>query len=469
MPTRNLTPDEIKAWKPFELPQDGLDPVTRARQRMEANNQWAPWQLIGRRMSIGCTALEITQRCNLDCSYCYLSESSEALKDIPLEEVFRRIDLIHAHYGDRADVQVTGGDPTLRKRDELVQIIRYIRSKNMQSSLFTNGIKATRDLLEELCEAGLEDIAFHVDLTQERKGYKTEMELNEVRLEYIERARGLPLSVFFNTTVYKDNFHEVPDLIKFFTQHHDVVRLAAFQVGADTGRGTERERIAISPATVQAQIEAGAGTKLEFGASSAGHQDCNRYAFGLVINGRVYDFFNDPAFVHQMLMETAHLRFDRRSKSRAVGALVDFLVKNPRLLFGFVGRLGKIGWQARRDLIASGFKVGKLSFHIHNFMDASALDEERCEACSFMVMTPEGPMSMCVHNAKRDDYLLVPAQVKKEQSIMFWNPATGEFQKEKPNNIAVELTRKNARGRAKDQVQGGKHQEANTETLAEEE
>ncbi|MGZ5431162.1 MAG: hypothetical protein ACXWEX_07135, partial [Thermoanaerobaculia bacterium] len=36
-----------------------------------------PTQAIGRRYTIGCVAVEITQRCNLDCTLCYLSESSE--------------------------------------------------------------------------------------------------------------------------------------------------------------------------------------------------------------------------------------------------------------------------------------------------------------------------------------------------------------------------------------------------------
>jgi MoaA/NifB/PqqE/SkfB family radical SAM enzyme len=80
------------------------------------------------------------------------------------------MDMIFDHYGAGTDIQVTGGDPTLRKRDELLAIVRYIKTKGMRASLFTNGIKATRGLLEYLCEAGLEDIAFHVDLTQERKG-----------------------------------------------------------------------------------------------------------------------------------------------------------------------------------------------------------------------------------------------------------------------------------------------------------
>src|SRR5918996_3653269 len=123
MPTHesaHLTAEEIQAWRPYGLPADGLTPLERGRHRMEKTGQWAPWQALGRRMAIGCVALEITQRCNLDCTYCYLSESSEALKDIPLQELFRRVDMIFEHYGADTDIQVTGGDPTLRARDELL-------------------------------------------------------------------------------------------------------------------------------------------------------------------------------------------------------------------------------------------------------------------------------------------------------------------------------------------------------------
>ena len=41
-------------------------------------------------------------------------------------------------------------------------------------------------------------------------------------------------------------------------------------------------------------------------------------------------------------------------------------------------------------------------------MDAGALDDERVEACSFMLMTAEGPLSMCQHNAARDEHILKP-------------------------------------------------------------
>lgn len=51
----------------------------------------------GRRWPVACVSLEITQRCNLDCRLCYLSDSSESVHDFPLQEIFWRIDLIVAH------------------------------------------------------------------------------------------------------------------------------------------------------------------------------------------------------------------------------------------------------------------------------------------------------------------------------------------------------------------------------------
>ena len=146
---------------------------------MRATGQWGERQAAGRRWSIGCVSLEITQRCNLDCTLCYLSESAEAIRDLPLDEVFRRVDVIAAQYGPNTDVQISGGDPTLRDKGELSEIVRYIRAKGLRASLFTNGILLTRDWLKKLATDGLNDVAFHVDVTQERKGFTTEFQLNQ--------------------------------------------------------------------------------------------------------------------------------------------------------------------------------------------------------------------------------------------------------------------------------------------------
>ena len=87
---------QIAASTPQRFEENRDCALERARARVEAAGQWSESQHLGRRWPVGCVALEITQRCNLDCDLCYLSESSQALKDLPLEEVYRRIAMIRA-------------------------------------------------------------------------------------------------------------------------------------------------------------------------------------------------------------------------------------------------------------------------------------------------------------------------------------------------------------------------------------
>lgn len=452
-----MTPAEIRRREPAPLAGAGT-PLAHARERMRAAGQWHPWQAIGRRYAIGCVALEITQRCNLDCTLCYLSESAEALHDLPLEEVFRRIDSIRAHYGPGTDVQVTGGDPTLRRRDELVAIVRRIVARGMRASLFTNGIRASRELLAELAAAGLTDVAFHVDLTQQRAGFDSEEALNEVRREYVERARGLPLAVIFNTTVFDGNVREVPALARFFVRHCDVVRFCSFQLQAATGRGTlgARDAALVTAESIGELIAEGAGAPVGFGRLSAGHPACNRYAFTLVVNGRVYDPFADRAFMEAALAATGDLAFDRTDRRRALATLGAWLARHPRALARFLPWAAGHAWRLRRDLLAARGRVGKLSFFIHNFMDACHLERDRIDACAFMVATRDGPLSMCLHNAQRDAHLLRPIELRRAARVRFWNPATGELSDAPPARIEVHPTRKTARGRTRQALEAAR-------------
>ena len=99
------------------------DMLANTRERM--GEHYTANQVLGRTQTIGCVAVEVTQRCNLDCTLCYLSEHSQSVSDIPIEEVFKRLDDVLSHYGEGTHVQITGGDPTLRKHSELIEIVRY--------------------------------------------------------------------------------------------------------------------------------------------------------------------------------------------------------------------------------------------------------------------------------------------------------------------------------------------------------
>lgn len=424
---RYMAPHEVQFAQPASPPPHDRGALIDARHRVVATGQWAANQLMGRRWPIGCVALEITQRCNLDCTACYLSKHSEAVKDVPLEELFRRIDLIFDHYGPHTNVQVSGGDPTLRKREELVAIVRRVSQKGMRPALFTNGIRAKRELLVELVEAGLVDVAFHVDMTQERKGYESEVALNEIRQEYIERARGLSLSVLFNTTVFDGNFEEVPQLVEFFVGNCDVVRLASFQLQAETGRGTlGRRSETITVQSVQERIEKGARSSISFDTLRIGHSRCNRYGMIFVANNRAYDALDDHRFLEKILERMPLLSIDRRSRSGVIATFAKGILRSPYLSFKAAGWLLRKAWQARANLWATRGRVNKLSFVIHNFMDACCLEPDRINACAFMAMTQRGPISMCLHNAKRDAFILAPIRLSGPEGERFWSPLSGE-------------------------------------------
>ncbi len=449
-----MTPREVYLAKPAPPPSDHHNALCEARRRVIAAGQWTGNQLMGRRWPIGCVALEITQRCNLDCTACYLSEHSEAVKDVPLEELFRRIDLILEHYGPNTNVQVTGGDPTLRKREELVAIVRRLSHRGLRPALLTNGIRVKRDLLVELAEAGLVDVAFHVDLTQGRKGYESEAALNAIRQEYIERARGLPLSVMFNTTVFDDNFEQIPAIVEFFVRNCDVVRLASFQPQAETGRGTlGRRKATITLASVQEQIEKGATCSISFDALRIGHARCNSYGMVLVTNNGTYDALDDRRSLEALFERMPLSSFDRRSRSKVIATFVKGILASPDLSFRAVAWLIRKAWQARADLWAARGRVNKLSFVVHDFMDARRLDRNRVDGCSFMAMTQHGPISMCLHNAKRDAFLLAPIGLSGRDGERIWNPVSG-----KTTAIPVlvhparQPTRKTAKGRLRQTV-----------------
>lgn len=373
----------------------------------------SPNQILGRSHTIGCVAVEITQRCNLDCTLCYLSEHSQSVRDLPLTEVYRRLDAVVNHYGKRTNVQITGGDPTLRKHSQLLQIVRYAARIGLYPALFTNGIAATRPLLEKLARAGLRDIAFHVDTTQRRKGYKSEEELNTLRQEYINRTRGLGLMVIFNTTVHAGNFNELPMLVEFFRDNADVVGLVSFNLQAETGRGKwGRRQVLISQDSVKAQIETVASKALPWDAIRVGHWDCHSTVPTIVVNGRIHAVVNDAELVGQFLQDFPSISAKRyRNRMALVCSIMWAVFKNPhwwsRALNYMRGQWRQLG----PDLLHSWGQFHKLTFFVQNFMDAAHLDRNRIHACSFMVMSADGPVSMCEHNARRDDYILQPIDI----------------------------------------------------------
>ena len=203
-----------------------------------------------------------------------------------------------------------------------------------------------------------------------------------------------------------------------------MVGFASFQLQADTGRGVlgKRQEL-ISLESVKGKIDEGAKNPLSWDGIRVGHPKCHSYVPTLAVNGKAFDLIDDPDLAGDFLNDFERTIHDRRESPWVIAFryIVEALRQPSWIVRGLKYYLPRL-WSIRREFIAGGGRAHKISFFVQNFMDAEHLDPERINACSFMVMTPDGPLSMCAHNAKRDDYILRPIQVPNEQGAEMFYP-----------------------------------------------
>lgn len=413
-----------------------------------------PGQTAGRFWPVACVALEVTQRCNLDCTLCYLSEQAEAAHDVPLRLLVERVDAIAAHYGAHTTIQITGGDPTLRSVAELEHLCRHIRARGLRSCLMTNGIRAGRAVLARLASAGLDDVAFHVDLTQERRGFPTETSLNVLRQAYIDRAAGLGLRILFNTTVFDANLAEMPALARFFRSQAHRIALVSFQLQTETGRGVLGAGSVTKPEVAE-RLEAGFETGLFFGVADVGHEECTRYAALLVAGEKAVSALSNQALFGQLL--AAMDRFGRLSGAHTSIAptLRAVFIRRPWMAARVLLEACRKLWHLRHSLWLCRGRVARMTVLLHDFMPANGLDPARCESCVFMVATPRGPISMCQVNAARDEHVFAPILVEYDAGRRWWSAATGSLEGAPDPKSPSPLPAKRLKGRARTAGVGG--------------
>ena len=149
-------------------------------------------------------------------------------------------------------------------------------------------------------------------------------------------------------------------------------------------------------------------------------------SFAFVVNENLYDGLDDAELAVAFMNQTAHVAFDRGNRWATVRAVCAAVLKKPGLWYASLRWCARLAWRARKDILKAKGKVHKLSFFVHNFMDACQLEWERAESCIFMTMTGDGPISMCVHNAKRDDFILKPIAFMRKEEMLKWHPLSGD-------------------------------------------
>jgi MoaA/NifB/PqqE/SkfB family radical SAM enzyme len=119
------------------------------------------------------------RRCNLSCAYC--NEYDNFSKPLPLETMFRRLDLL-ADLGTSI-ITLSGGEPLLHP--QLEEIIRHIRRRGMIAGMITNGYLLTRARIESLNDAGLEHLQISIDNVMPDEVSKKSLKVLDQKLQLL--------------------------------------------------------------------------------------------------------------------------------------------------------------------------------------------------------------------------------------------------------------------------------------------
>jgi uncharacterized radical SAM superfamily Fe-S cluster-containing enzyme len=194
--------------------------------------------------------VEVTDDCNLSCSYCFAS-SGPGGDHRSSEEIEALLDTV-ADAGGRP-IQFSGGEPTVR--DDLPDLVERARERGIDHvEVNTNGIRlATEDgYAGALADAGVTAVYLQFDgLTSGTYEQIREVDLVEEKHAAIEACRGADLPVVLVPTVVPGvNDHEMGDIVRFALDNRDIVRSVNFQPVAHFGRyATNDGRFALDEAT----------------------------------------------------------------------------------------------------------------------------------------------------------------------------------------------------------------------------
>ncbi len=172
-----------------------------------------PWKTSDNAMSW----LEPTRKCNITCDACFAI--NDPLSQKTLAKIEHELDtLLRLRRTDA--VLIAGGEPLTHP--DIVEVVTMVKRRKVKAQLVTNGVGLDAHLLHRLHTAGLYGITFHVDSHQARPGWKgkNERELNVLRQQFADlvRTEGR-LVCAFNTTVFPDTLHFLPDIVEWTTRN----------------------------------------------------------------------------------------------------------------------------------------------------------------------------------------------------------------------------------------------------------
>ncbi|WP_459903848.1 radical SAM protein [Desulfosarcina cetonica] len=318
--------------------------------------------------------IEVTWRCNLACPVCFMFDD-QVPEDPTIPEIIRMYESIQKHDGYDLPIQITGGEPTVRR--DLDEIIGWGRRLGFCAvELNTNGlvIGKDRDYLKRLKDSGLTNIYLQFDGLDEKSTIALRgRNLLAEKHQAIENCRQEGIPVVLSVAVVEGiNDHELGDLISFAMHNLDVVCGLALQPAFVSGRFDVKDRHHLSVLDVAHLISRQTRGKIDasdFWPVSSSHPLCYGSTF---LSGAGDDY--EPLTRH--ISEDAYRQmFDPASPQGAV--------------------FKDIAAKSRPE----AEPPGGLPILIMEYMDAWTMDLDRASQCNLAVTQLDGrSIPFCIYH-----------------------------------------------------------------------
>ncbi|OYT44505.1 MAG: radical SAM protein [Desulfurococcales archaeon ex4484_42] len=394
--------------------------------------------------------LVVTNRCDLDCWYCFFyAEKSGFVYEPTIEQIKFMVNELRKQ-GVTMAIQLTGGEPTVR--DDLIDIVKLLKSMGVRHlQLNTHGIKFARLYLEnpekaikyakELRQSGVNTVYLSFDGVSPKANPKNHWEIPFI-FEVFRKA-GMTSVVLVPTLIKSINDQEIGEMIKFAALNMDIVRAINFQPVSLTGmmKRREREKYRITIADTIKKIEEQTDGQIsrdawfpvpasvpisEFAAALAGrfkfempnHPQCGAATYVYVKREGddvsyipINEFIDIEGFLNYLLEKAEEIKEGKTRYLIGAKLLINLIRKFikwdkvpgdlkaslPRILYNIFTK------QSYEALAVWHYKF--LFIGMMHFMDLYNYDVERVMRCNIHYLLPDGRIiPFCTFNVLNDVY-----------------------------------------------------------------
>ena len=144
----------------------------------------------------------VTDRCNLQCDYCYADYYKRDHETLSLEEILKVLGELSKMGCKR--ISLSGGEPLIRK--DIGEIIGYIKKRGMECAINSNGVLVPKkiDLIK-----GIDSLCLSLDGDEQAHDSCRGKGSFQKVIDAIECAGKYKIPLVTNTVLHKNNLHSI--------------------------------------------------------------------------------------------------------------------------------------------------------------------------------------------------------------------------------------------------------------------